>query len=276
MGTVRKTRIVVPCYNEAKRLDCDAFLTALAHDASLSFLFVNDGSTDDTLTLLQRLKEGNPAQVALLCLEKNAGKAEAVRQGMLKALEGPFTYIGYWDADLATPLDTIASFCHVLDSTDAEVVIGARVRLLGRKVERQALRHYLGRVFATCASLLLGIPVYDTQCGAKIFRRNDALRHVFGKPFKVKWTFDVEMIARFGIVADAPAKDSGSRWFEYPLVKWVDVKGSKVKSSDFLKGALEFALLCTYLMTPLRRSYKKYLLENITAPSVKATIGVVE
>lgn len=258
---MQKTRIIVPCYNESTRLNPKAFLRALEEDRNLSIMFVDDGSTDDTLRVLNYIKENCSAQVEILKLEKNSGKAEAVRLGMLASLEGPFDNLGYWDADLATPLVEIESFCRLLESPDVEIVIGSRVLLLGRKIERSALRHYLGRVFATCASMLLNIGVYDTQCGAKIFKNSPLLGQVFGKPFKVNWTFDVEMLARFAIVKHATPLEVSSKWVELPLAEWVDVKGSKVTSGDFIKSALEAALLFYYLHTPARKVYEKYLLE---------------
>lgn len=256
---MRKTRIIVPCFNESKRLNQGAFLRALENEVNLSFLFVDDGSTDETLHILESIKEKNPVQVEVLSLEKNSGKAEAVRRGMLKSLEGPFDNIGYWDADLATPLSEIEGFCRLLDSSDVELVIGSRVCLLGRKIERKAMRHFVGRVFATCASMLLNIPVYDTQCGAKIFRNTSSLARVFGRPFKVNWTFDVEMFARFPIVKKVSPRETSSKWVELPLAEWVDVKGSKVKPKDFIKGGLEYCLLFYYLRTPARKVYEKYL-----------------
>ncbi len=258
---MQKTQIIVPCYNESKRINTKAFLSALENNSNLSFLFVNDGSTDDTFHVLTSIKEQNSRQVEILSLEKNSGKAEAVRRGMLKALEGPFEYVGYWDADLATPLNAIEVFCRLLDSTNAEIVMGSRVRLLGRNIQRKTTRHYLGRLFATCASLLLNIGIYDTQCGAKIFRNSAMLSKVFAKPFKVKWTFDVEMFARFPLVTGKSLSEISSRWVECPLDEWVDVQGSNIKAKHFIKGGGEFITLCYYLRTPARKVYKKYLLD---------------
>lgn len=257
---MRKTMIIIPCYNESKRLIPSAFLCALERDLNLSFLFVNDGSTDNTLNVINSIKNLNPGQVEIMDLKSNSGKAEAVRHGMLKAVEGQFYNVGYWDADLATPLNAIEHFCRILDSTDVEIVIGSRVRLLGRMVERQNARHYLGRIFATCASVLLGIGIYDTQCGAKIFKNTHTLKTVFGKPFKVKWTFDVEMLARFFVATGTHPSEISARWFEHPLEEWIDVKGSKIKSKDYIKGGLEFSILAYHLRTPARKAYKKYLL----------------
>lgn len=259
MGALRETRIIVPCYNESARLNPKAFLSALDNNAHLSFLFVDDGSTDETLKLLKSIKLINETQVEVMSLEKNSGKAEAVRQGMITSLKGSFDNVGFWDADLATPLAEIERFCSLLDSTNAEIVIGSRVCLLGRNIERRAMRHYLGRVFATFASILLNISVYDTQCGAKIFKKSYSLRRVFSKPFKVNWIFDVEVLARLLMVENVSPSVTSSRWVELPLTEWIDVKGSKVKFMDYITGGIEFCALIYYLRTPAIKAYKKYL-----------------
>jgi len=257
---MKSTTIVVPCYNEAKRLLPELFLDAMGSNPNLSFLFVDDGSRDTTGEILDAMKHRNADQVAILSLEKNVGKAEAVRCGILKVLEGPCDNVGYWDADLATPLDVIGEFCGLLDRGDAEIVIGSRVRLLGRKVERRAWRHYLGRVFATFASLLLEMKIYDSQCGAKIFRNSPHLRQVFSRPFKVKWIFDVEMFSRFPLVQEMPpAELSSSAWVEFPLYCWADVKGSKVGVKVYLRSGIDFCVLFYHLRTPARTAYKRYL-----------------
>src|SRR5207248_10840878 len=106
--------------------------------------------------------------------------------------------IGFWDADLATPFSELPGFLAILESRAAiQIVIGARVRLLGRDISRRPSRHYVGRVGATLIASSLGLAVYDTQCGAKLFRVNDTMRKVFAAPFLSRWIFDVEIIARF-------------------------------------------------------------------------------
>ncbi|MFA7405238.1 MAG: glycosyltransferase [Pelobacteraceae bacterium] len=256
---MRNTRIIVPCYNEATRLNPETFLCALKTEPNLSFLFVDDGSTDDTLKIIKTIKEKNLSQVEVLNLEFNSGKAEAVRRGMQMALEGQFENVGYWDADLATPLDAITSLSHMLEDVEVDIVIGSRVCLLGRRIKRRAIRHYLGRIFATFASLLLGITIYDTQCGAKIFKNTDILRQVFEKPFKVNWTFDVELLARLLILNGTSPVESSTRWAEFPLDEWIDVKGSKIKAMTYLQIGIEIATLYYYLRTPALRFYKEFL-----------------
>jgi dolichyl-phosphate beta-glucosyltransferase len=227
--------LVVPCYNEAERFPIESFAAFLETHPRFGLMLVNDGSRDDTLGMLTGFVARYPAQASVLDLQPNGGKAEAVRRGLLAAIERGPDLVGFWDADLATPLEAVDLFERLLfDRPDIQWVIGARVKLLGRHVERHAVRHYLGRVFATAASLALGIPIYDTQCGAKLFRVTDALRDSLQQRFGSRWVFDVELIGRFISRLDANGtQDSANRIYEYPLPQWVDVGGSKVKPTDF-------------------------------------------
>ena len=179
---MQRTAIIVPCYNESQRLKGHEFTYYARKNRWIYFIFVNDGSTDNTQEIIDELCSTNSSQIISIRHTKNLGKAEAVRRGFLQAIEMGVENIGYWDADLSTPLHSIDSLCGVLANDKITTVMGSRVKLLGRRIERLAIRHYLGRVFATFASLLLRLPVYDTQCGAKIFKNNDDIRkisHVF-------------------------------------------------------------------------------------------------
>jgi dolichyl-phosphate beta-glucosyltransferase len=225
--------IVVPCYNEALRLPVADFRQFLAR-SPVRFVFVDDGSGDNTLERLQELRRGREDQVTVLASPRNQGKAAAVRQGVNFALEQGAGYVGYWDADLATPLDAIPQFMSVFAGRpDLDMVFGSRVKLLGRHVERRASRHYLGRVFATVVSTMLRLPIYDTQCGAKIFRVSPGTRDLWTEPFRTKWIFDVELLARYIRRVGSPDA-AGKRIYEFPLDSWQDIGGSKVKALDFL------------------------------------------
>jgi dolichyl-phosphate beta-glucosyltransferase len=232
---VSRAVIVVPCFNEEQRLDLEAFRRFRLDDHQIGFLFVNDGSSDGTLRLLQSLRDEDPSRFFVLDLETNSGKAEAVRRGILEVVAMRPDFTGFWDADLATPLAELRSFFDVFAARpDIAMVFAARVRLLGRSISRRAQRHYVGRIGATLISSTLGLAVYDTQCGAKLFRVTDDLPLVFDRPFLSRWIFDVEIIAR---LIQLRGRDAAARSiYELPITQWHDVKGSKVKSQDFVRA----------------------------------------
>lgn len=213
--------LIVPCYNEARRIQLEAFEEGA--QGEIQILFVDDGSTDDTASRISTFILGK-ANFHLYRCTKNGGKANAVREGVLHLIENPFfqqaKWVGYWDADLATPLWEVPNMLQYAEfyNTEVAAVWGSRVYRLGSSIQRSALRHYLGRGFATVIAVLLKVESYDTQCGAKLFRR-EHLSLAFGEPFISNWIFDVEILLRlreFQLV-------------EYPLRKWRDVPGSKVK-----------------------------------------------
>ena len=232
--------VVVPCYNEAERLRLEAFTGFLQDPRSRAtqLLFVNDGSRDSTLSILQALRSRFPDRIRVLDKQPNGGKAEAVRHGMLHAIDSSGCEItGFWDADLATPLEQIPDLSAVLlQHAQLTMVFGARVRLLGREIHRRPVRHYLGRCFATTASSLLRLPIYDTQCGAKLFRVTPELREVLAAPFQSRWIFDVELLARFMARHRGDPASMRSRIYEYPLPQWTDIAGSKVGPLDFFRA----------------------------------------
>ncbi|HMF75702.1 MAG TPA: glycosyltransferase [Bryobacteraceae bacterium] len=237
--------LIVPCYNEAKRLDVATFRAFLAQPSGVRLLFVDDGSRDETIATLEQVIAGFEQRAAILRCARNGGKGEAVRLGILKALAGfrP-QVVGFWDADLATPLASVDRLLQVLaDQPQIEMVFGARVKLLGRHVERRAVRHYLGRVFATVVSNMLGLSIYDSQCGAKLFRVTPDTQAVFADPFLSKWVFDVEVLARYLTIHCKQHGEDPRRLehivYEYPLETWSDVAGSKVRASDFLTALID-------------------------------------
>ncbi|MFZ2654402.1 MAG: glycosyltransferase [Victivallales bacterium] len=209
--------LVIPCYNEESRLDLAVYQK---FSGSIHFLFVDDGSSDGTRNLLEKEASGF---ASVLNLDRNSGKAEAVRTGMmhLKTMPGfsEIEFAGFWDADLATPLEEVRNMLSFRDAVcpDADAVFGSRIYRLGGVIRRGRTRHLLSRVFCFLFRTLYGIETYDSQCGAKIFRK-EVLEKAFAEPFVSRWIFDVEIILRL--------KDRAL--VEYPVRRWADVKGSKV------------------------------------------------
>lgn len=244
---MQKICIVIPCYNEEKRLNSGAIKDFIQLHPHIAFLGVNDGSKDRTDEILNGLHCDFPNQFFALNLEKNVGKAEAVRNGMLHACSlGDFDYLGYWDADFSTPLTEIDYFIAFSGGTLKHlIVMGSRIARLGSRVQRKMMRHYLGRIFSTLTSSVLKLRVYDTQCGAKLIARQE-VEALFEKPFVSKWFFDVEILARF--IQKYGRKKTYTQILEVPLNEWIEVGGSKLKTMDFIKVPLE--------LLKIRRHYK--------------------
>ena len=242
-----QSSVVVPCYNEAQRLNVDAFRDFAVAKPELAFVFVDDGSRDDTLVILNRLRDSNPDQFDVLALEQNSGKAEAVRHGMLRAADSGCDLIGFMDADLASPLDEVPRLLDVFERhSHIQVAIGSRRCLLGHDIERRPLRSWLGRRFASVASSVLRIPIQDTQCGLKMFRNTPGMVALFREPFQSRWIFDVEIFAR--LVSTQGVDATKHQVYEMPLESWREVPGSKLKSGDFFKAIGELiAIRQTYL-----------------------------
>jgi glycosyltransferase involved in cell wall biosynthesis len=219
--------LIVPCYNEAERFDPEGF-EALIRPDDRALLFVNDGSTDATGALIRAFCERFPGRAGVLSLPLNQGKGGAVRLGLRRALQDGAPIVGYLDADLATPPGEVSRLLDALARDGVAAVIGSRIRFLGTDIERSATRHYIGRLFATFAAFTLRVAVYDTQCGAKVFRRTPALESALAEPFVTRWCFDLELLGRLLIGAPgvAPLAVEGIR--ELPLARWRHRPGSRI------------------------------------------------
>ena len=239
---MQKIALIVPCFNEAERFNKEAFSLELDQMENLDYIFVNDGSSDETAAMLDSYREDNSDRISVIHLPENKGKAEAVRAGVQSAFERDYELVGFWDADLATPLYHVNHFAQELSKGGATMVIGSRVRLLGRNIERRAIRHYLGRLFATVVSMALKTSVYDTQCGAKLFKNTPIMESAFGEPFITDWIFDVEVLARMIAFRKNETGDGSLSdiIIEYPLGEWMEISGSKVRAFHFVQAALDF------------------------------------
>jgi dolichyl-phosphate beta-glucosyltransferase len=242
---MQKVCLIVPCFNESGRLDTEAFSDFLKTNDRFDLVFSDDGSSDGTVQMLEQIRARFGERVQVVRLEKNAGKGEAVRQGVLAAMTGPgYSAFGYWDADLATPLREAPRLLEYIDH-GKKIVMSSRIKRMGAEVERNGLRHYVGRVFSTFCSLILQLPVYDTQCGAKIFCR-ETLAH-FQRPFHSRWVFDVEILARHKETTGLA--QAMQDIVEVPTLCWKEKPGSKMRITHLLR--VPFELLYIY------RKYKR-------------------
>lgn len=229
-----KALVIVPCFNEETRLRPADFLAFLQQQEQADLLFVDDGSRDRTTAVLDEMNRRNP-RALVLKLPKNQGKAGAVRSGALWAKENAaYSHLAFWDADLSTPLVDVIHMLHFFENhSDLEMIFGIRLSKLGTPVERVWLRHLLGRIFATAISNMLKVAVYDTQCGAKMFRR-ELSETLFSETFVSKWFFDVELLWRYRL-----KKGTLDGVLELPVSRWKHEAGSKLKLRDFIRTPIE-------------------------------------
>lgn len=230
--------IVVPCYNEEARLATNIFIDFIDKNDLYRFIFVNDGSKDNTMSSLESIRLCSPDKVKIVDLKSNVGKGEAVRLGSLSACKCfEFDFIGYLDADLSAPIEVFNSlFCHKNLRDKHLLIIGSRIKMMGVKIVRHPLRHYFGRVFATLASLVLRLPIYDTQCGAKLIH-HELVPTVFSSTFSTRWLFDVEILAR--IISNFGYLKANEIIIEVPLELWVEKGQSRILLLDILKFPYE-------------------------------------
>ena len=240
MTNSAKALFIIPCFNEGNRLFGTELSSAFEKHSSIDFLLVDDGSTDSTATILKELEQKHTNVTSLLLL-KNVGKAEAIRNGINAQTTKEYAFIGYLDADMATP---ISEMKHILgfaeENLNYRFLMGSRIKRLGSNINRYSYRHYIGRVFATIISaVILKTPIYDTQCGAKIIEYKLA-QTLFDKPFLTRWLFDVELLLRMKQLNS----DFYKEVYEYPLGTWVEKGNSKIRLKDML--SLPFQLLKIY------------------------------
>ena len=216
--------VVVPCFNEETRIEITRFRELLSLVPEIHLLFVNDGSADRTIQVLEGFAATEPNRVSILSLPANVGKGEAIRCGFLAATAESPSWMAYLDADLATPPEEVLRLWAVCQEGSAlDIVFGSRIQLCGSGIDRNMSRHITGRVFAFFAAQTLGTHVYDTQAGAKFMRNTPTLSKAFATPFCDRWSFDVELLGRLGRLGVFP-----ERAVEVPIRNWRDVPGSKV------------------------------------------------
>jgi len=242
MKTSKPTAIIVPCYNEENRLDRQAFIDFIKSHSYYLLCFVNDGSSDNTITVLNEIKEARPNQVHVLDMPVNGGKAAAVRAGALHLEE--FTdadYIGFIDADLSTDFQDFKALVNTLNSNEMlDVVYGSRNKGESSGIDRNFFRAIFSNIVKAFIYLILRLPIEDTQCGAKVFRKKIVLK-TFSLPFQTRWLFDVEIFIR--LKRYYKPDNVMNHIYEQPLAKWVHVDDSKLGAKDAIQIPAKLILI---------------------------------
>jgi DNA-binding response OmpR family regulator len=225
--------VVIPCYNEEKRLLSAEFISFAHQNLGYHLCFVNDGSKDKTLEVLAQLRKGKEDYISIYDCEKNGGKAEAVRLGMLHlAKQSQFDYIGFLDADLSTNFDDFQDLAETIYNSKYKLVFGSRIARMGAEITKESARSLISTTTNLVIRKIIGMEINDTQCGAKIMTR-DLVKRTFRRKFITKWLFDVEIFLRIKKIYGL--EKTKKIILEKPLKRWIHVNGSKLSHKDSLK-----------------------------------------
>ena len=184
--------VVIPAYNETARLEPTlrrVIHYCRAHCPDFEILVVNDGSTDGTPDLVERIA-AEERRVKLIALGANRGKGAAVRSGVLAARGREVLFS---DADLATPIEELDKLRQRL-ADGCDIAIGSRAAPgADIRVRQHPMRELMGRTFNLMVRVAALGGIRDTQCGFKLFRR-DAAHDLFGRARLDGFAFDVEVL----------------------------------------------------------------------------------
>ncbi|WP_285611938.1 glycosyltransferase [Actinokineospora globicatena] len=195
--------VVIPAYNEARRLDGSLAATArylATRSWSSRIVVVDNGSADTTAGVARRAVTGVPVEVIGCAI---AGKGAAVRRGMMTSAA---RYVGFVDADLATPIDALGEALAALEA-GATAVIGSRYAGGAAILRKQPVARRLGGAAFRALARRMVPGVADTQCGFKFFERR-AVQHALAGCAVTGFAFDVELLrgvqAQGGTVVELP------------------------------------------------------------------------
>nr|WP_309597474.1 glycosyltransferase family 2 protein [Flavobacterium davisii] len=236
--------VVIPCYNEEKRLLSTEFKSFIKTNLGYHLCFVNDGSTDNTLKVLNELCEGNLNNMSVYNCSKNGGKAEAVRLGMLHlASLNQFDFIGFLDADLSTDFTDFHKLVDTIKGSEYKIVSGSRIDRMGAEITKESARKIISMTINFIIRKTLGMEFKDTQCGAKVMIP-EIIEKTFQKKFITKWLFDVEIFMRMKKIYGS--ENAQKIICEVPLKRWVHVDGSKLSFKDSFKIVFQLGKIAFY------------------------------
>lgn len=215
--------IIVPAYNEAHRIapTLDSLGSfAAARSEATEIIVVDDGSTDDTIAVVNASRCPNPR---VITTDRNRGKGHAVRVGMLAASGERRLFM---DADSSA---TIAEFDNLnaeLDRVGGSGVAFASIAVPGSDVIRpqNGIRPAAGRMGNRLIQAIALPGVSDSQRGFKLFSQ-DAAEAIFSRSVVNGWGFDVEALAL--------ARRLGFDLVEVPI-KWAHMEESRVTAFSYL------------------------------------------
>lgn len=232
-----KIAIIIPCYNEEKRLMLE-HVKAITEHSDIQLFFANDGSTDKTREVIDDICK-KTKNCEAIHFEINEGKSITIYKAIqLLNAQNHFDYIGYFDADFSTPAQELLKMIGVIEQEQPSFIFASRIKKLNAKIVRKVHRHFIGRTILSLINFKHHLDIYDTQCGCKIFSK-EMIKEGFKEPFLTTWLFDVEVFVRL------KNKNLLSKGTEFPITEWRDVEGSKLKITHFYKIFKEIIILYT-------------------------------
>lgn len=220
--------IIIPAYNEEHRITetlLDIHNTMKAQSFDYEILVVNDGSHDNTVGVVEGLKN-KIRNLFLINNRENHGKGWVIKQGMLKAT-GDFRL--FMDADNSTKVREVIKMLPCLNQ-GFDIVVGSRCLPDSQIVVKQPwLRNFLGSIFKIIVRTLVPLGLTDSQCGFKVFTENSA-KIIFPKQTIFRWAFDVEILAI--------ARKNKLKIKEMPIV-WQNEAESHMNFLDMVKAFWE-------------------------------------
>lgn len=241
-----KLSVIIPAYNEKSKIafaieKINSYLDGKAKDIESEVIVIDDGSKDETLEIVNSLKNKIP-RLRVLNNRNNRGKGYTVKKGILSGSGDIFLFL---DADLSTPIEETAKFLNEIERYD--VLIGSR-RTKGANVviKQPWQRVFLGNCFSLLMKNLFDIDeIDDTQCGFKMFTKEAALK-IFSNLTIERFSFDVEVLYL--------AYYFGFRVKQVP-VTWYNNNKSSVK---LLRDGLRMIIDIARIKSNHSREYVKY------------------
>ena len=246
-----KIIIVIPCFNEAQRLDLSYF-NKLSRIQNTMWVFVDDGSTDSTSKILKNYsKKKNTINVRI---NHNVGKSNAIAYGMNYAFSkiSDIGWIGFLDSDGAFATSDVERIIKMTSSSKKyDALYTSRVKMAGRDIRRNNTRHIIARLITSLFGLVWKDIPYDTQSGFKLYRYSDNFNSIFIKLFKTKWFFDIELSIRY-----SKYKKKNIHVWEEPVSSWIDIPGSKINYRQSMRIVLEVIYIFYLLLSQRKIVFK--------------------
>ncbi len=212
-----KVTIVIPSYRESNRLPNYLETLAKIVPKEMRFIIVDDGSPKEEYEeLKKRIGHLLHSQFELRRYATNLGKGAAIEYGF-EGVESD--WLGFLDADgTISAKDVSYLWNFVLENQNYDLILATRIRMLGKTIVRSLNRHLLSRLFITYFNFLFNIPIYDSQCGFKIFKKKlyDTIKNKIGNK---RWLWDTELVIH--------SYKNEFRCIEIPI-DWHEVQGSKI------------------------------------------------